>query len=126
MRSHARLSRRHNGMLRKTRGEGDSTFSVFLSASDALQAALALQVALGAEEWPEPVSLFVRAAVHTGEAELRDADYYGPAVNRVARVRGLAHGGQVLVTEATAALVSDALPAGLPDSAISDSTGCAI
>src|SRR5450755_1548957 len=61
---------RNSGMLRKTRGEGDSTFSVFVSASNALQAALALQRAFAEEEWPEPVYLSVRASVHAGEAEL--------------------------------------------------------
>ena len=52
---------RFGGMLRKTRGEGDSTFSVFVSASDALRAALEFQLCLAAEEWPEPVSVSVRA-----------------------------------------------------------------
>ena len=102
---------RNGGMLRKTRGEGDSTFSVFVGPSDAVKAALEFQLALNAEHWPDPIRLSVRAAVHTGEAELRDADYYGPAVNRAARARGVAHGGQVLVTAATAELVSDTLPA---------------
>jgi len=103
---------RNGGMLRKTRGEGDSTFSVFVSASDAVKAALEFQLTLGAESWPDALPLSVRAVVHTGEAELRDADYYGPAVNRAARARGVAQGGQVLVTEATAALVGDTLPRG--------------
>ena len=90
---------------------------MFVSASDAVKAALELQLALGAESWPDALPLTVRAVVHTGEAELRDADYYGPAVNRAARTRGVAHGGQVLVSEATAALVRDALAdgAGLRD-----------
>ena len=101
---------RHGGQLRKTRGEGDSTFSVFSSASDAIAAALDFQIAIASEPWSGSLPVRVRAVVHTGEAEFRDGDYYGPAVNRAARARGLAHGGQVLVTEATCALVSDALP----------------
>src|SRR4029079_7815667 len=48
---------------------------------------------------------------HTGQAQLRDDDYYGTAVNRCARIRGIGHGGQVLLSEATAALVRDDLPA---------------
>ena len=92
---------RHGGQLRKTRGEGDSTFSVFSGASDAIAAALDLQLAVASEPWPGSLPLTVRAVVHTGEAEFRDGDYYGPAVNRAARARGLARGGQVLVTEAT-------------------------
>ena len=77
-----------------------------------MHAVLDLELAFAAEEWPEDLPLSVHAAAHTGEAELRDADYYGPAVNRAARARGVAHGGQVLLTEGTAALVSDALPPG--------------
>jgi predicted ATPase/class 3 adenylate cyclase/DNA-binding winged helix-turn-helix (wHTH) protein len=99
----------HGGLLRKTRGEGDSTFSVFVSAVDAVRAACALELEMAAESWPRSTPLRVRAAVHTGEAELRDADYYGPAVNRAARIRSVARGEQVLVSEVTAALVRDAL-----------------
>ena len=59
---------------------------------------------------PRPIR--VRIGVHTGEAELREGDYYGSAVNRCARLRGIGHGGQVLLSEATTALVRDDLPAG--------------
>ena len=55
----------------------------------------------------------MRIGLHTGEAELRDGDYYGAAVNRCARLRNIGHGGQVLLSEATAALVRDGLPAGV-------------
>ena len=65
-----------------------------------------------AEHWPTPRPVTVRLALHTGEADLRDGDYYGRAVNRCARLRGLGHPGQVLLSQATAALVVDALPAG--------------
>jgi class 3 adenylate cyclase len=67
----------HHGQLIKARGEGDSTLSVFARASDAVEAALAFQLALGAEVWPGGITLPTRAALHTGEAELRDGDYYG-------------------------------------------------
>ena len=52
----------------------------------------------------------VRIGLHTGEAQLRDDDYYGTDVNRCARLRGIGHGGQTLLSEATAALVRDDLP----------------
>lgn len=109
----AQVVGRHHGQLRKTRGEGDSTFSVFAQPSDAVGAAIDLQRAVGQQRWPGEIHLAVRAVIHTGEAELRDGDYFGPAVNRAARVRSAAHGGQVLVTEATAALVVDGLGSGI-------------
>ena len=100
----------HAGFLIKPRGEGDSTFSVFARATDAVHAACALQTALTAEPWPEGAPLRVRIAVHTGEADLGVDDYYGIAVNRCARLRSIAHGGQVLVSESTAGLVRELLP----------------
>jgi predicted ATPase/class 3 adenylate cyclase len=100
----------HAGTVVKTRGEGDSAFAVFARASDALGAALELQQALGAESWPAGVALRVRAAVHTGEAELRDGDYFGGAVNRAARLRAIANGGQTLISEVTAGLTGGHLP----------------
>jgi class 3 adenylate cyclase len=80
----------HGGTVLKARGEGDSTFSVFARARDAVRAAHDAQVALGAEAWPEEVTLAVRLAVHTGEAVEQDGDYFGPVVNRAARLRGIA------------------------------------
>ena len=59
-----------------------------------------------------PTPLKVRVALHSGEAELRENDYYGPVVNLCARLRSIAHGGQVLVSETTADLIRDRLPAG--------------
>ena len=101
----------HGGQVLKTRGEGDSTFSVFAHPSQAVAAALATQQALTSEPWPDDTPIAVRAAVHAGEAELRDGDYFGSVVNRAARVRAIAHGGQVLLTDTIAQLVRDALPA---------------
>jgi DNA-binding SARP family transcriptional activator/tetratricopeptide (TPR) repeat protein len=98
------------GALLKARGEGDSTFSVFTRASDALVAALSAQRALVSEVWPESTPLLVRMALHTGEAFERDSDYYGPTVNRAARIRNLAAGGQVLLSHSTSELVRDHLP----------------
>ncbi len=98
------------GTLVKSKGEGDATLSVFRRASDAVAAALELQDALGREHWPEGMTLRARMALHTGEADERDGDYYGPVLNRAARLRSLARGGQVLVSQATAELVRDHLP----------------
>src|SRR3954470_24961132 len=70
----------HGGSVVRPRGEGDSRFAVFSRATDAVIAAVAMQQALGSEQWPPPLSLRVRLALHTGEADLRDGDYYGSAV----------------------------------------------
>jgi predicted ATPase/class 3 adenylate cyclase len=99
------------GVVVKSRGEGDSLFAVFTGAADAIAAACALQHALLTEPWPAQTPLRVRIAVHADVAEQRDGDYYGPAVNRCARLRKVAHGGQVLVSQATAQRVRDELPA---------------
>jgi class 3 adenylate cyclase len=92
-------------------GEGDSVVAAFPLPSQALNAACAAQRALGVEEWPTRQPLLVRMAVHTGEAFLREErDYLGPAIIRTARLRALAHGGQVLVSGITRQLVGADLP----------------
>jgi hypothetical protein len=101
---------RHRGVLLKTKGEGDSTFSVFTRASDAAAAALAAQQALGAEDWATAVPLSVRMALHTGEALERDGDYYGRTVNRVARLRAIAAPGLILTSQSSAEVIRDHLP----------------
>jgi predicted ATPase/class 3 adenylate cyclase len=108
---------RHDGRLIKTKGEGDSTFSVFKNARRAVAAAIAVQQALTVETWPPGIAITVRMAVHTGEAQERDEDFYGRDVNRVARLRAIGHGGQILVSEITANLSREDLPdaAGLRD-----------
>jgi class 3 adenylate cyclase len=108
----AALVEAHAGTLVKSRGEGDSLFAVFARASDALAAACALQQALLAEAWPVETPLRVRMALHTGEADRREDSYYGAEVNRCARLRSVAHGGQVLLSRTTYDLVRDALPEG--------------
>jgi hypothetical protein len=60
--------------------------------------------------WLLPEPLRVRVGLHTGHAEIRDADYYGPAVNRAARIAAAAHGGQIVMSRATEELARDALP----------------
>ncbi|WKG04227.1 BTAD domain-containing putative transcriptional regulator [Mycolicibacterium sp. HK-90] len=97
------------GRLIKTRGEGDATFSVFERPSAAAAAALELQDAILHEPWDLQSPMRIRIALHTGEAELRDGDYFGRAVNRAARLRSLAAGGQTLCSGATAELVVDSL-----------------
>jgi len=92
----------HGGVVVTSRGEGDSFFAVFAGAADALTAAAAAQERLAAEPWPPPCAVKVRMALHTGEADLRDGEYHGHlAINRCARLKAAAHGGQVLVTQAT-------------------------
>jgi predicted ATPase/class 3 adenylate cyclase len=107
------LVARHGGVVVRPRGEGDSRFAVFARATDAVAAAAAVQQALCAEPWPAEAPVRVRLALHTGEADLREGDYYGGAVNRCARLRAIAHGGQALLSQATHDLVRDALPAGI-------------
>ncbi|WP_254848318.1 BTAD domain-containing putative transcriptional regulator, partial [Mycobacterium sp. SP-6446] len=97
------------GRLIKTRGEGDATFSVFERPSAAASAAIELQEAIVQEPWALREPMRIRVALHTGEAELRDGDYFGRAVNRAARLRSLAVGGQILCSGATAELVIDSL-----------------
>src|SRR3982751_690260 len=103
----------HGGVHIRPRGEGDSRFAVFASAPNAVAAAIAIQRAFAAEPWPTPRPIKVRIGVHTGEAELREGDYYGSAVNRCARLRGIGHGGQVLLSDAATVLVREALPSGV-------------
>ncbi|WP_231972758.1 BTAD domain-containing putative transcriptional regulator [Mycobacterium sp. E3305] len=98
------------GRLIKTRGEGDATFSVFDRPSAAAAAAIELQDAIVHEPWALREPMRIRVALHTGEVELRDGDYFGRAVNRAARLRSLAAGGQILCSGATAELVIDSLP----------------
>ena len=105
---------RHAGVAIRSHGEGDSRFAVFQRATDAVAAAVDIQLTLQQEVWDLPEQIRVHLGLHSGEADLRDGDYYGGAVNRCARIRGLAHGGQILLSGATYDLVQDA-PDGWPD-----------
>jgi predicted ATPase/class 3 adenylate cyclase len=93
--------------------EGDALFVVFRSASGALAAAVAAQQALASAAWPPDGAVRVRMGIHTGEATLVGEGYVGLDLHRVARIAAAGHGGQVLVSQATLALVRDALPAGV-------------
>ena len=103
----------HGGMVVRSRGEGDNLFAVFVRGRDAVAAACAVQQAILIEPWPSDLTIKVRMALHTGESELREHDYYGPVVNRCARLRGIAHGGHVVLSQATLELAQDALPDGV-------------
>ncbi len=89
---------------------GDAFCAAFATAPDAVQATLTAQLALSAEAWDLPTPLLVRMGLHTGSAEERDGDYFGPVVNRVARLMSVGYGGQVLLSAATQELVRDQLP----------------
>src|SRR5579871_5958062 len=89
---------------------GDEFCAVFTTATDALVAALHAQRALAGEDFSAVEGMRVRMALHTGQSAERDNDYFGPAVNRVARLLALGHGGQILLSSATAELVGESLP----------------
>jgi class 3 adenylate cyclase/DNA-binding winged helix-turn-helix (wHTH) protein len=108
----ARTAEEHGGRVLKTKGEGDSTLTVFRRASDAVAGAVAVHDALAATEWPGGLDLRVRIAVHTGEAHERGGDFFGPALNRAARLRNLARGGGTVLSQATTEIVRDRLPPG--------------
>ena len=92
---------------------GDGIYASFDDPLDGLHATLAVQQALADPAATVGVPLHVRCALHVGAVEHRDGDYFGTAVNRAARIMGAAHGGQVLISQAAAELVSDRLPAGV-------------
>jgi len=93
--------------------EGDSFFAVFTSAETAVSAAVAMQRGLYAHDWPADAAVRVRMGLHTGEGVVApDADYVGLDVHRAARVASAAHGGQVVLSDTTRALVAGALPDG--------------
>jgi predicted ATPase/class 3 adenylate cyclase len=90
--------------------EGDAFFAVFPSPLGAVSAAVNAQRELAATEWPDDRALLVRMGLHTGEGELGGDNYVGVDVHRAARIAAAGHGGQVLLSESTRALVEPALP----------------
>ena len=94
---------RHRGSVFKT--VGDEFCCAFSSAADAAAAAEAIQRGLAAEDFEAAGGIRVRIAIHSGVADERDGDYFGPAINRVARLLSVGHGGQTLLSTATAELV---------------------
>jgi predicted ATPase/class 3 adenylate cyclase len=98
----------HDGTVIKTTGDG--FHAVFETAIDAILAAIQAQAKLHAVFASEAVCIKARMGVHTGEAELRDGDYYGQSLNRAARLMSVAHGEQILLSAVTFELVREQLP----------------
>jgi class 3 adenylate cyclase/streptogramin lyase len=87
--------------------QGDSFFFAFRRAADAVQAAIDTQKALAEHEWPDGAIVRVRMGLHSGAARLEHGRYHGLSVHRAARISSVAHGGQVLLSESTRALLAD-------------------
>jgi class 3 adenylate cyclase/predicted ATPase len=112
--------RRHNAIIRDAiesnngrvfKTVGDEFCTVFDDPCDAFTAALSSQRTLHAEPWPEDIGeLKVRMALHTGPADVEYRDYFGPTLNRIARLESAAHGGQVLLSEVISDLIRNFLP----------------
>jgi predicted ATPase/class 3 adenylate cyclase len=98
----------HHGHVFKTVGDGFC--AAFGHPPDAVAAVLHAQHALANEDFSALGGMRMRVAIHTGVADERDGDFFGPAVNRIARLLAIAHGGQVLLSGATAAIAGDLLP----------------
>jgi predicted ATPase/class 3 adenylate cyclase len=113
---------RHDEILRRAiedhagaevRTEGDSFFAAFPTAQGAVDAVVAAQRNLATEPWPQDARIRVRMGLHTGEGRLGGDDYTGIDVHRAARISAAGHGGQVLVSDATRALVESSPPDGV-------------
>jgi len=100
----------HGGYVVKTTGDG--FHAAFGTADAGLVAAVAAQRALVGETWPLPEPLRVRMGLHTGAASQRDGDYFGASLNRAARLMGVAHGGQIVCSQAMADLARDSAAEG--------------
>jgi class 3 adenylate cyclase len=92
--------------------QGDAFFFSFTRARDAVRGAVAAQRALGAHEWPDGAAVKVRMGLHTGEPTVGEEGYLGLDVVRAARICSAGHGGQILLSETTRALVGNDLPEG--------------
>jgi predicted ATPase/class 3 adenylate cyclase len=93
----------HRGRVFKTTGDG--LYAAFELPADAVNASVAAQQSLGDADWRAVEGLAVRMAIHVGTAQRRSGDYFGPALNRAARLLSLAHGGQILATGAAVQMV---------------------
>ena len=93
--------------------QGDAFFFSFTRARDAVAGAVAAQRSLAAEDWPDGVDVKVRMGLHTGEPSVGEEGYVGLDVVRAARICSAGHGGQILLSETTRALLGGALPDGV-------------
>jgi predicted ATPase/class 3 adenylate cyclase len=100
----------HHG--REVDTQGDAFFAVFAAPSACVAAAVQMQRALSAHRWPADYPVRVRMGIHSGEAARTPAGLVGLEVHRAARIAAVAHGGQIVLSAAAAALLSDSLPAG--------------
>ncbi len=112
--------RRHDSILRSAieqrqgrvfKTVGDGFYAEFDDASSAVNSAIDAQLAIAAEAWPTSRQIRVRMALHSGYAEARDGDFFGPTLNRLARLLATGHGGQILLSEAAAHDTAGGLPA---------------
>jgi predicted ATPase/class 3 adenylate cyclase/DNA-binding CsgD family transcriptional regulator len=118
----AEASARHNRIVREQieaagghvfARVGEAFRAVFADCSAALASAVAVQLAMDAEPWPPGSAIRVRMALHSGACVERDGDYFGPVVNRGARLLAAGHGGQILVSGAASELLTGRLPGGI-------------
>ncbi len=91
----------------------DDFFAVFKSAGDAVEAAAAVQRALGKWSWPEDLEVRIRIGIHSGRPKLTDVGYIGVAVHTTARICAAAHGGQIVISGRTREAIGKPLPAGI-------------
>jgi predicted ATPase/class 3 adenylate cyclase len=113
---------KHNAILKDAveayggsifRTVGDGICVVFNNASNAVSAALKSQLDLQKESWEEIGTIKVRMAIHAGEVEAQGDDYSGSSLNRIGRILGVTHGGQILISQAAQLLARDGLPSGV-------------
>jgi predicted ATPase/class 3 adenylate cyclase len=102
---------RHGGVIVRT--EGDALFGAFDDATGALTAAIDAQRQIEGEPWPDGATIRIRIGLHSGEAHLAGDDYGGFDVNRAARIAAVGHGGQIVLSDPTRALVAGSLPDGV-------------
>ena len=96
---------RHDGTVFST--AGDAFAAAFHTSADAASAAQDAQEFMASAPWPDGAQIRVRMSLHAGVADERDGDYFGPTLNRAARIMAAGHGGQILVSDVTAHLLSD-------------------
>jgi class 3 adenylate cyclase len=119
---YSEVDREHRRILRERLGEaggremdnqGDAFFFSFTRARDAVAGAVAAQRELANHEWPDAVAIGVRMGLHTGEPTVGEEGYLGIDVVRAARICSAGHGGQILLSETTRALVGNSVPEGV-------------